>query len=168
MTRSAELLMSSRCMAVCSICGTSTYQTVHKLSLKALQIAKQQRGPLCRQDICALKRLQRDAFEQLLRTSERLEDLDQGSGASERGAAAGNTLLGGRAWRHKGDAGTSGRPHLQMSGQLVYAREMVSLEVHFASMMRHLLHCLSVEATNSTSAAGPHLPHYISRALIPS
>ncbi|BDA48720.1 hypothetical protein COCOBI_12-4020 [Coccomyxa sp. Obi] len=95
-----------------------------------------------RQDICALKRLQRDAFEQLLRTSERLEDAEQDSGASDRGAVAGTTLLGGTARRHNGNAGTSGLPHVQVSGQLVYAREMVSLETGEGDAEYDEGHCL--------------------------
>ncbi len=89
-----------------------------------------------REDICALKRLQRDAFEQLLRISERLDAVEQDSDASGTGAAAGASVLGGSARRNRAAAGTSGRSQVQVSGQLVYGREYVSLEVSLANQVK--------------------------------
>jgi hypothetical protein len=83
----------------------------------------------CREDVCALKRLQRDAFEQLLRLSERLDEVERESDSSGVGSTAGTTLLASAGGRKRTAAGTSGRSQVHVSGQVVYGREYLSLEV---------------------------------------
>ena len=83
----------------------------------------------CREDVCALKRLQRDAFEQLLRLNERLDEVERESESSGMTSTAGITLLASAGGRNRTAAGTSGRSQVNVSGQLVYGREYLSLEV---------------------------------------
>ncbi|KAK9917779.1 hypothetical protein WJX75_008088 [Coccomyxa subellipsoidea] len=80
------------------------------------------------EDVCALKRLQRDAFEQLLRLSERLDEVERESDSSGVGSTAGTTLLASAGGRKRTAAGTSGRSQVHVSGQVVYGREYLSLE----------------------------------------
>ena len=72
--------------------------------------------------------------------SERLDDVERDSETSGMGAAAGTTLLGSAARRSRAAAGTSGRSQVQISGQLVYGREYLSLEVRLSvASMKHII-----------------------------
>lgn len=89
---------------------------------------------MTRRDICALKRLQRDAFEQMLRTSERLDDLEEELGTTGRSAFFGASSLGrrsgsGRSRSPRSGSRYDGRAQVQVSGQLVYGGELSVLQV---------------------------------------
>lgn len=61
--------------------------------------------------------------------SERLEAMEQDSGASGSAGADAATLVSGTSRRNRAGAGASNRPQVHVSGQLMYGREFLSLEV---------------------------------------
>ena len=74
----------------------------------------------CRQDVSALKRLQRDAFEQMLRLTERLDELQERPEALRGDRRTGATaLFASAAARPRGSAATDRAP-VQVSGKLIY------------------------------------------------
>ena len=88
---------------------------------------------MARHDICALKRLQRDAFEQMLRTSERLDALEEEMGTSGRSNISGVTLLGSGS-KARSRRSSMGRAQGQLSGQLVFGGELTVLQVCMHTM----------------------------------
>ncbi|CAK0740485.1 hypothetical protein CVIRNUC_001254 [Coccomyxa viridis] len=72
-----------------------------------------------RQDVNALKRLQRDAFEQLLRLTEKLDELQERPEALDRSAGA--TALFGSAAARPGRSAVTDRAPIQVSGKLIYS-----------------------------------------------
>ena len=74
-----------------------------------------------RQDVSALKRLQRDAFEQMLRLTEKLDELQDRPEALGGDRSAGATaLFEGAAARPERSAVTDRAP-VQVSGKLIYS-----------------------------------------------
>ena len=74
----------------------------------------------CREDICRLKRLQRDAFEQMLRLDTRLERLEERAGTSSAESSSGVSALFGSTQSSLRALGAAERAPIQASGQLVY------------------------------------------------
>ena len=109
---------------------------------------------LCRQDIIALKRLQRDAFEQMLRLTERLDELQERPEALGGDRSAGATALFGSAAVRPGRSAVTDRAPLQVSGKLIY---MTGLQFQVSSpLARPAVPCRPWHMIRSRHCASEH------------
>ena len=113
----------------------------------------------CRQDVNALKRLQRDAFEQLLRLTEKLDELQERPEAlgGDRNASA--TALFGSTAARPGRFVVTDRAPIQVSGKLIYS---TGLQLQVSSPLAcHAVPCRPRHIIKSRPCASEHSHEHI-------
>ena len=103
----------------------------------------------CRADILRLKRLQRDAFEQMLRLDVRLTDLEERSGEPSSESSSGvSALFGSSSGSARAYAGAERAP-VQASGQLVYGASVpLPVRLWFSQPGEFVSHLVILRAWN--------------------